>query len=100
MIIIIAILLLLQTTFRAINDSIIHHDSFKEYGKFFSREYAERNKINLFHKYFPCFFDMWHLGIVLQTICTIGVVFIATNSIIFVLSILLLRGLLFNVIYK
>ena len=100
MIIIIAILLLLQTTFRAINDSIIHHDAYKNFGYFFSKEAAEATKKNLFHKYFPCFFDMWHLGIVLQTICTIGVVFIATQSIIFVLSILLLRGLLFNVIYK
>ena len=100
MIIIIAILLLLQTTLNAISDSIIHKDSYKNYGLFFSKEYAERSKQNWFHKYFPMFYDFWHLSKVLQTICTIGVVFIATNSIVFVLSILLLRGLLFNLIYK
>lgn len=100
MIIIIAILLLLQTTLNAISDSIIHHDSYKNYGLFFSKEHAERDKQNWFHKYFPMFYDFFHLSKVLQTLCTIGVVFIATNSIVFVLSILLLRGLLFNLIYK
>ena len=100
MIIIIAILLLLQTTFRAINDSIIHHDAYKNYGYFFSKEAAEAPKKNWFHEYFPMFFDMWHLGIFMQSFCIIGVIYIVTNSIIFVLSILLLRGLLFNLIYK
>jgi hypothetical protein len=95
-----AILLLLQSAFRAVNDSIIHHDSFAIYGKFFSREYAERNKINWFHKYFPMFFDMWHLGVVLQTLCLVGVVFIATQSILFVVAVLIGRGLIFNIIYK
>jgi len=97
---IIAILLLLQTCLNAINDSIIHHDSFKIYGKFFSREYAERNKQNLFHRYFPMFYDFWHLSKVLQTLCTIGIVFIATQSILFIVIILIARGLLFNIIYK
>jgi hypothetical protein len=95
-----AILLILQSVFRAINDSIIHHDSFAVFGKYFSREYADRNKINWFHRYFPMFFDAWHLGIVLQTLCLVGVVFIATNSLVFVACILVARGLIFNVIYK
>jgi hypothetical protein len=95
-----AILLLLQSAFRAVNDSIIHHDSFAIYGKFFSREYAERNKQNWFHKYFPMFYDAWHLGVVLQTLCLVGVVFIATQSILFVVAVLIGRGLIFNIIYK
>jgi len=95
-----AILLLLQSAFRAANDSIIHHDSFAIYGKFFSREYAEQNKRNWFHKYFPMFYDAWHLGIVLQTLCLVGVVFVATQSILFVVAILVGRGLLFNIVYK
>lgn len=95
-----AILLLLQTTLNAISDSIIHHDAFKSYGKFFSREYSERNKMNWFHKYFPMFFDAWHLSKVLQTMCIVVIVFIATNSLIFVVTIFLTRGVLFNIIYK
>jgi hypothetical protein len=46
------------------------------------------------------FYDMWHLSKVLQTLCTIGIVFIATKSFIFVASILVARGLLFNIVYK
>lgn len=94
------ILLLMQSAFRAINDSIIHHDAWKQYGKFFSRTVAEQNKTTWFHKYFPMFFDMWHLGIVLQTLCLVGVVYIATQSALFVGCILLARGLVFNIIYK
>ena len=96
----IVILMLLNTTFRAVNDSIIHHKAFDMLGYFFSKAAAEAPKKNWFHKYFPCFFDFWHLGIVLQTLCLVGVVFIATNSLIFVASILVARGLLFNIIYK
>ena len=96
----IAILLLVQTTLNAIADSIVHKDSYKNYGYFFSKAAAEAPKRNWFHKYFPMFYDFWHLSKVLQTLCTAGVVYIATGLIIFVAVILVARGLLFNIVYK
>ena len=98
--IIFAILLLVQTILNAISDSITHHDGYKSWGYFFSKDAAEHPKFNWFHRYFPMFYDMWHLSKVLQTLCTIGIVFIATKSFIFVASILVARGLLFNIVYK
>jgi len=98
--IVFAILLLLQTCLNAMSDSIVHHDAYKNYGYFFSKKAAEAPKFNWFHRYFPMFFDMWHLGKVLQTLCTAGIVLIATGSFIFVIAILVARGLLFNIVYK
>jgi hypothetical protein len=98
--IIFAILLLTQTILNAISDSITHHDGYKTWGYFFSKDAAEEPKYNWFHRYFPMFYDAWHLSKVLQTLCTIGIVFIATKSIIFVAAILVVRGLLFNIVYK
>jgi hypothetical protein len=95
-----AILLLLQTTFNAIQDSITHHDGYKNLGFFFTKKAAEQNKRNWFHKYFPMFYDMWHLSKVLQTLCIVGIILISTKSLIFVAAILVARGLLFNIIYK
>jgi hypothetical protein len=46
------------------------------------------------------FHDFWHLSKVLQTLCTVGVIYIATGSFIFVAAILVARGLLFNIVYK
>ena len=96
----IAILLLLQTTLDAFKDSIVHHNAYKSWGYFFSKDAAEEPKYNWFHRYFPMFYDAWHLSKVLQSLCTIGIVFIATQSIIFVAAILVVRGLLFNIVYK
>jgi hypothetical protein len=96
----IAILLVLQTSLNAISDSIIHHDSFKELGYFFSRKAYGAKKENWFHKYFPMFYDFWHLSKVLQTMCTMGIVYIATSSILFIAVMLVVRGLWFNAIYK
>jgi hypothetical protein len=98
--IIFAILLLVQTILNAIQDSITHHDGYKSWGYFFSKDAAEEPKYNWFHKYFPMFFDMWHLSKVLQTLCIVGIILISTNSLIFVAAILVARGLLFNIIYK
>lgn len=98
--IIIAILLLLQTCLNAVSDSIVHHDAYKSWGYFFSKTAAEAPKFSWFHRYFPMFFDFWHLSKVLQTLCTVGVIYIATGSIIFVVAILVARGLLFNIVYK
>lgn len=98
--IIIAWLLVLQTSLNAISDSIIHHNSYKALGHFFSQEAYVARKENWFHKYFPMFYDFWHLSKVLQTICTMGIVYIATSSLIFIAAMLLVRGLWFNVIYK
>ena len=98
--IIFAILLLTQTILNAISDSITHHDGYKTWGYFFSKDAAEEPKYNWFHRYFPVFYDAWHLSKVLQTLCTVGIVFIATKSIIFVAAILVARGLLFNIVYK
>jgi hypothetical protein len=96
----IAILLLLQTTLDAFKDSIVHHNAYKSWGYFFSKDAAEEPKYNWFHRYFPMFYDAWHLSKVLQSLCTVGIVFIATQSLIFVAAILVVRGLLFNIIYK
>ena len=95
-----AILLLLQTCLNAMSDSIVHNDAYKNYGHFFSKEAAEAPKFDWFHRYFPMFFDFWHLSKVLQTLCTVGVIYIATGSIIFVAAILVARVLLFNIVYK
>jgi hypothetical protein len=96
----IAILLLVQTILNAIGDSIVHHNAYKSWGYFFSKEAAEAPKFNWIHRYFPLFYDAWHLSKVLQTLCTVGVIYIATGSIIFVIAILVARGLLFNIVYK
>ena len=98
--IIFAILLLVQTILNAISDSITHHDGYKSWGYFFSKDATEHYKYNWFHRYFPMFYDAWHLSKVLQTLCKIGIVFIATKSFIFVAAILVARGLLFNIVYK
>ena len=98
--IVFAILLLLQTCLNAMSDSIVHHDAYKNYGYFFSKEAAEAPKFSWFHRYFPMFYDGWHASKVLQTLCTVGVIYIATGSIIFVVAILVARGLLFNIVYK
>ena len=94
------ILLLIETCLDAFKDSIVHHNYYKNLGYFFSKEAAEAPKKNWFHKYFPMFYDAWHLSKVLQTLCIIGIIFIATQSIIFVAAILVVRGLLFNIFYK
>ena len=46
----------------AIKDSIQHHDKFHCWGKFFQKQTAEAPKETLFHKYFPMFYDAWHLA--------------------------------------
>lgn len=53
---------------KAIMDSISHHNSFKKLGlnKFFWKETAEAPKSTFLHKYFPMFYDMWHLATALQ----------------------------------
>jgi hypothetical protein len=78
----------------------VHHDAYKNYGYFFSKEAAEAPKFDWIHRYFPLFYDFWHLSKVLQTLCTVGVIYIATGSFIFVIAILVARGLLFNIVYK
>jgi hypothetical protein len=98
--IIIAWLLVLQTSLNAISDSIMHHNGYKFLGYFFSQEAYVARKENWIHKYFPMFYDFWHLSKVLQTVCTMGIVYIATGSLIFIAAMLLVRGLWFNVIYK
>ena len=98
--IVFAILLLLQTCLNAMSDSIVHNDAYKNYGYFFSKEAAEAPKFSWFHRYFPMFYDGWHASKVLQTLCTVGVIYIATGSFIFVAAILVARGLLFNIVYK
>jgi len=98
--IIIAILILLQTCLDAFRDSIVHHDAYRSWGYFFSKQAAEAPKFNWFHRYFPMCYDFWHLGKVLQTLCTAGIVLIATGSFVFVAVILVVRGLLFNIVYK
>jgi hypothetical protein len=96
----IAILLLLQTCLDAFMDSIVHHNYYKSWGYFFSKDAAEEPKYSWFHRYFPMFYDAWHLSKVLQILCVVGVVFIATQSLIFVVAILVAKGLLFNIVYK
>lgn len=98
--IIIVILLLLQTCLNAVSDSIIHNDPFINFGYFFSKDAAEARKKNWIHKYFPMVHDFWHLSKVLQTVCTMAVVYIATTSIVLIAILLILRGLLFNIVYK
>lgn len=98
--IIIAWLLVTQTTLNAMSDSIMHHNSLKILGYFFSQEAYVARKENWFHKYFPMFYDFWHLSKVLQTMCTMGIVYMATGSILFIAIMLVVRGLWFNKIYK
>jgi hypothetical protein len=100
MITLIAILLIVQVTLDAIGDSIVHHDAYKSWGYFFSKTAAEAPKQNWFHKYYPMFFDAWHASKVLQDLCTMGIVYIATGSLLFVIAMLIVRGLYFNVVYK
>jgi len=57
---------------KAIMDLTVHKDYFKKWGysKFFWKETAEGPKTTWFHKYFPMFYDIWHLSTFLQ-ICQI-----------------------------
>ena len=66
--IIFAILLLVQTILNAISDSITHHDGYKSWGYFFSKDATEHYKYNWFHRYFPMFYDAWHLSKTLMLI--------------------------------
>jgi hypothetical protein len=59
------ILLLLYVWLDAIRDSIAHHDAYYKLGKFFSRHQSEMNK-PIFFKYFPMFWDAWHLAKFMQ----------------------------------
>lgn len=59
------ILLLLYVALDAIRDSIAHHDAYAKLGKFFSRQQSEMVK-PIFFKYFPMFWDMWHLAKFIQ----------------------------------
>ena len=47
-------------------DSIVSHDSYKSWGYFFTQAAAWQPKKTLFQKYFPMFFDAWHLAKHLQ----------------------------------
>jgi hypothetical protein len=100
MIEIIALLLLVQTALNAMADSIVHHDAYKNWGYFFSKTAAEAPKQNWVHKYYPMFYDAWHASKVLQDLCTMGIVYIATGSLLFVISMLIIKGLYFNIVYK
>jgi hypothetical protein len=53
---------------KVFKDLITHHDMFKYYkwGRFFWRETVYGEKKSLLHKYFPMFYDMWHLAEALQ----------------------------------
>lgn len=59
------ILLLLYVALDALRDSIAHHDAYAKLGKFFSRQQSEMVK-PIFFKYFPMFWDAWHLAKFLQ----------------------------------
>ena len=92
------IFLFLYIFFDAFCDSIVHHDSYKNLGYFFSKQAAETPKKSLFQKYFPMFFDAWHLAKMLKLICfilAIGFVSPLNFGIAIIMS-----GLLFNLLYK
>ena len=56
--------MILYNVLKSIKDNIAHHDTFKRkgFGKFFWQETAFAKKENVFHKYFPMFYDAWHLS--------------------------------------
>lgn len=49
-------------------DITVHYNAFKKmgFGKFFWKETVEAPKTTWFHKYFPMFYDVWHLCTFLQ----------------------------------
>ena len=79
----------------AIKDSIQHHDSLYCLGKFFQKQTVEAPKTTFLHKYFPMFYDAWHLAksvgyIALASMLGLGVI---TTSVIVVLMSWLFIGL-------
>lgn len=68
MVVLITLILVLVVMLNAFQDDIVHHDSYKHLGKFFSKESEEAPKKSLFHSYFPMFFDAWHLSKFIQYI--------------------------------
>jgi len=74
---------------KTIGDSIVHYDYFKKkgWGKFWWKETVEQVKTTKFHKYFPMFYDAWHLteAITVLQISIMAIVFLPAPPYIIVL---------------
>lgn len=88
---------------KAIADSIVHHDSFKKlgFGKFFWRETVYAQKKSIFHKYFPMFYDMWHLAeaLIVFEVSVVGAWFIG-NILIWSLPLYIFGSVVFLILYE
>lgn len=94
----IILLLVIVIIIHAVMDDISHHDAYKNLGYFFTKEAAEAPKKNLFHAYFPMFYDAWHLCRFTQVCIYSGIiaillsnwimfpVFICVQSLVFIIS--------------
>jgi hypothetical protein len=84
---------------KAVMDSISHHDSFKKLGchKFFWRETAEGPKRTFLQKYFPMFYDMWHLSTTLQVLM---VAWLASGTIVGTLLLYTIGNIVFIAVYE
>ena len=84
---------------KAVMDSISHHDSFKKlnWSKFYWRETAEAPKHEFLNKYFPMFYDMWHLSTTLQVLL---VAWLATGTIMGTILLYVIGNLIFVAIYE
>ncbi len=84
---------------KAVMDSISHHDSFKKLGwsKFFWKETSEAPKHEFFKKYFPMFYDMWHLSTTLQVLM---VAWLSTGTVVGTLILYTLGNMVFVAVYE
>ena len=84
----------------AVRDDIVHHAAYDWLGRFFSKDAAEAPKQTTFQKYFPMFFDFWHLAKTLQYGCVSAYVGLYFQSIILGIISLVAMSLLFLLAYE
>jgi len=105
----ITLIVTLYILLKVFKDLITHHDMFKYYkwGRFFWRETVYAIKKSIFHKYFPMFYDMWHLAEALQILllCIVSVIMaVPTATFWFILLCAIIAytigSLMFNFFYE
>ena len=84
----------------AVKDSIVSHDYYKNLGYFFTQEAAWAEKKSLFQKYFPMFFDAWHLSKHLQYHAIAGILAVSLGCFLVYPIAVFLMSICFIVFYR
>ncbi|MFA9212464.1 MAG: hypothetical protein ACEQSR_01270 [Candidatus Methylacidiphilales bacterium] len=84
----------------AFRDDIVHHNAYKHWGYFFSKEAAEAAKTTFLHRFFPMFFDAWHGAKFVQYVCIAAFLGLLFNSVLVFVLALFSMSLLFLIAYS